>query len=366
MNGIVNGMKSKIFVAMSGGVDSSLSAMLLKEQGYEVVGVTMQVWPQSGCQSRTCCSLEAVEDARRVAAMIDIPHYVLNYRDLFAEKVIAYFCNDYLQGITPNPCVACNRHIKFEYLLKQVISLGARKLATGHYARIVCDPDSGKFSLYTGIDNSKDQSYFLCYMNQFQLAHTLFPLSAFRKEKVRELARKHGLQVADKPDSQELCFVTHGSYVDFLEEHMGVKARAGCIRLLNGQVVGQHQGIHRFTIGQRHGLNVALGYPVYVIRLDAQQNTVWVGEDSDLWAGKMLIDDFHYISGEEMQETQEVKIKIRSGAQAVNGIAIAISPDRVKIEFQHRQRAITPGQTAVLYRGEEVLGGGRIADSAEL
>lgn len=351
-------MKEKVFIAMSGGVDSSLCAILLKEQGYEVVGVTMQVWPQAKDDFKSCCSLDAVEDARRVAARIDIPHYVLNYRDNFARSVIDYFCQAYVAGKTPNPCIACNRYIKFELLLNQVLSLGGQKLATGHYARIGIS-DSSKYHLYTAVDKQKDQSYFLAYMTQFQLAHTLFPLGEMQKTEVRDLARQYGLLVADKPDSQEICFVTQGVYHEFVEDYLQLEHQSGEIRFLNGKVVGHHEGIHRYTIGQRHGLNLALGFPAYVARLDPEQSIVWLGKDSDLWKNRMLAVDFNYISG-ELFAKQEVQVKIRSGAKPALAWAEPLGSNQVLVSFAQAQRAVTPGQTAVLYRNDEVLGAGII------
>jgi tRNA-specific 2-thiouridylase len=343
---------------MSGGVDSSAAAYLLKNQGYEVIGITMQVWPQPEDNARACCSLDAVHDARRVAWKIGIPHYVLNFRDEFEQKVINYFCEEYLKGCTPNPCLACNRFVKFDSLLSKALNLGADYLATGHYARIVKNDKTGRRMLLTGLDCSKDQSYALYHMNQFQLAHVLFPLGSYTKKETREIARQAGLPVAEKAESQEICFV-EGSYSDFVEKHLGINIPQGTFLYSNGQKVGRHQGIHRYTIGQRKGLGLNMSHPVYVTRIDPDTQTVWVGENSELFQSRLWAREVHYI-GAPFYETQPVQAKIRYLAPRVSALAVPLPNNRMRLDFEIPQRAITPGQAVVFYRGDEVLGGGII------
>ncbi|MEN6461335.1 MAG: tRNA 2-thiouridine(34) synthase MnmA [Syntrophomonas sp.] len=356
-------MAKKVIVAMSGGVDSSVAALILKQQGYEVIGVTMQIWPQSEDNTRACCSLDAIYDARQVAWHLDIPHYVMNFRDEFEEKVINYFCEEYLHGRTPNPCIACNRYIKFESLLRKAMAMGADYIATGHYVRISKD-NNGRFTLLTGVDNGKDQSYALYQMNRWQLERTIFPLGTYKKEQVRNLAREAGLLVSDKAESQEICFVSEGGYADFVEHHLGiedlVKRQSGLIRYTSGEILGTHQGIHRYTIGQRKGLGLALGHPVYVTGIDPDSKTVWIGENDELFLKSLVAENVHYISGEALRQPEEVTVKIRYQARQVAAVVNPIKENKFRIDFEKPQRAITPGQAVVLYRGEQVLGGGTI------
>lgn len=352
-------MAEKVVVAMSGGVDSSVAALLLKRQGYEVIGVTMQIWPQPEDKAKACCSLDAVNDARRVAWHLGFPHYVMNFRDEFEEKVIKYFCQEYVKGRTPNPCIACNRYIKFESLLHKARGIGADFIATGHYSRVVRDEKESQYFLYTGLDSTKDQSYALYSLTQQQLAHTLFPLGHLKKEKVRAIAREAGLLVSDKPDSQEICFVSDDNYAGFVEQYLGVEPQEGEIKSVTGTSLGKHQGVYHYTIGQRKGLGIALGHPVYVTKVDPQEQTVWVGDDQDLFSKGLMASDFNFISGEPFQEAQKVQAKIRYNSRQVEAIA-RVKGDEVQVDFSQPQRAVAPGQAVVLYDGDRVLGGGTI------
>lgn len=353
----VDAVAEKVVVAMSGGVDSSVAALLLKNQGYEVIGVTMQIWPQPEDKAKACCSLDAVNDARRVAWHLGIPHYVMNFRDEFEDKVIKYFCREYIKGRTPNPCIACNRYIKFESLLKKARGIGADYIATGHYSRII--NEDGKYLLLTGIDHTKDQSYALYTMTQEQLEHTLFPLGELKKEKVREIAREAGLPVSDKPDSQEICFVADDDYAGFVEGYLGVEPQEGEIRSSSGELLGTHQGVHHFTVGQRKGLGLALGHPVYVTKVDPGERSVYVGEDKDLFSNSLVASGFNFISGTPFKGPQRVHAKIRYNSLKVEAIA-KVKDSSVIVDFCQPQRAVAPGQAVVLYDGERVLGGGTI------
>jgi tRNA-specific 2-thiouridylase len=350
----------KAFVAMSGGVDSSVAALLLKERGFEVIGITMQIWTQSGESAGKCCALDEVNDAKRVARDLDIPHYVLNFRTQFIDKVIEPFCAEYLAGRTPNPCIACNRFIKFDLLLSKALAMGADYLATGHYARAVYNRTEDRFSLLTGVDIGKDQSYVLYNLTQQQLRHLLFPLGEMNKDQVRETARKMGLAVAGKAESQEICFVEDGDYGGFVEQYTSIKPVLGFIKDMQGNIIGKHSGIHKYTIGQRKGLGIAQGKPVYINKIDAETNTIWIGDNSDLWAETLFAYDVNYVYGRPFDQPQELQVKIRYASPAMPATVTSLPDNRIRIDFHKPQRAITPGQAAVFYRGEELLGGGTI------
>jgi tRNA-specific 2-thiouridylase len=349
---------------MSGGVDSSVAAALLLEQGYEVVGVTMQLWdpelpyglePEGGC-----CSLGAVEDARAVANQLGIPYYVLNFQREFRNSVVDYFVSEYLQGRTPNPCIMCNHSLKFGRLLEKARGLDADFVATGHYVRKERDLDSGRWLLRKGIDTGKDQSYVLYGLTQEQLSQSLFPLGNFTKPMIREKAAGLGLRVASKPESQEICFVPDQDYGRFIAEYRPEVARPGKIRDVSGKVLADHAGIANFTIGQRKGLGIAAGIPLYVTEIRPATDEVIVGTADQVFADKLIASNLNWIAWTTLEQPLEVEAKIRYSAKAVPAVVKPLSAAQVEVHFQTSQRAITPGQAVVFYHGDLVLGGGTI------
>lgn len=350
---------------MSGGVDSAVAAALLKEKDYEVVGVTLQIWPRDAPLppgETGCCSLAAVEDARHVAQKLGIPHYVLNFRDLFEREVINYFVGEYLAGRTPNPCVVCNRKVKFKALLERALALGMAYVATGHYARRDYDGRRGRHLLRRARDLRKDQTYVLYGLTQEQLARALFPLGEYTKEEVRRKAKTLGLRVAAKPESQEICFVTMGDYRAFIRARAPEALRPGPILDYRGRVVGQHQGLANYTIGQRRGLGVALGYPAYVIALDRERNAVVIGPAKFAYRRYLTARDNNFIAWAAPPPSCEVEAKVRYLSPAASA-ALRYQEGLVQLEFTTPQWAITPGQAVVYYQGDLVVGGGTIEEA---
>jgi tRNA-uridine 2-sulfurtransferase len=363
-----------IAVAMSGGVDSSAVAAVLSSEGHNVIGLTMQLWNQRRLAGREgmpesvqgrCCSLDDVYDARRVAETIGIPYYVVNHEQRFEDEVVRPFVQEYLSGRTPIPCSLCNNHLKFDQLLLVAKQIGADLLATGHYARVDFDEQRGRWLLKRPTDRSKDQTYFLFGLTQEQLSRTLFPLGSLTKPEVRELARKHGLALAEKPDSQEICFVPGGDYKRFLDAYLEEQGEslpdtAGELVTTNGAVVGEHHGIHNFTVGQRKGLGVATGSPLYVIQIKGDTRQVVVGNSDQLYSRTLRAHRVNLISLNALNEPMRVTVKIRHRHEPAPAVIEKVDGDEILVTFDDAQRAITPGQAAVFYQDEVVVGGGWI------
>ncbi|MBI5669778.1 MAG: tRNA 2-thiouridine(34) synthase MnmA [Chloroflexi bacterium] len=360
-----NNADVRVVVAMSGGVDSSVAAALLLEQGYNVVGVMMRLWSEEtfgGGVHNRCCTPDQMADARRIAAKLGIPFYVLDTKDVFRHTIVEFFIDQHRQGVTPNPCLECNRHIRFNFLLQNALALDAEYLATGHYAR-VSQAASGRYVLKKGLDERKDQSYVLSVLGQQQLKHTLFPVGEYTKPQVREIAARFGLPTASKKDSQDLCFIGDNNYRRFLGDYAPDILQPGPIVRKNGDVLGQHTGLANYTIGQRKGLGVNSPEPLYVIAMNPYRNALVVGTADELGSDTLTAHRVNWVSGETPSEPFRAEVKIRYKAQPVPAWVEPLPGERMQVQFDEPLRDITPGQGAVVYDGDTVLGGGIIERS---
>jgi len=361
----MNRKKERVLVAMSGGVDSSVAAALLKEQGYEVIGITMNVfdfekWPCKEAGDRSCCGQSGIESANQVAEILGIQHYLVDVKKLFEKKVIADFCMEYARGRTPNPCIRCNRYIKFDVLFKKAEELKAQFITTGHHARIMYDSQKKLYLLKKGTDGKKDQSYFLYLLTQEQLSHTLMPIGDYTKEEIRQKAVAAGLPVAERPESQEICFIPDNDYLKFLKERIPQAFRPGPIVDTKNHVLGTHEGIMHFTIGQRRGMGIAAPHPLYVIEILSDTNTVVVGPNELLYKKKLLASNVNFILPGFTKKPMIIKAKIRYKHKDAEACLTPLKTGGVQVEFKHPQRAITPGQAVVFYKDDTVIGGGII------
>ncbi|HPL52732.1 MAG TPA: tRNA 2-thiouridine(34) synthase MnmA [Bacillota bacterium] len=357
-------VNKRVVTGMSGGVDSSVAAYLLKQQGYDVIGVTMQIWQDKSKATLEreggCCSLSAVEDARRVCDKLGIPFYVMNFKQIFEKKVIDYFVDEYLMGRTPNPCIACNRFIKFDALLERAKALEAEYVATGHYAKVMYDEDYKRYIIRKSDSPLKDQTYVLYNLTQDQLGHILMPLGDYNKEQVREIARELGLRTANKPESQEICFVEDNNYGRFINERRGDEIKPGMFVDVRGNKLGNHKGIAHYTVGQRKGLGISIGKPLYVVEIIPEKNLVVLGDETEVFGRELRASQMNYIAFEKLEEPIDVKAKIRYSAREADAKVIPMGNKRVRVVFEEPQRAITPGQAVVFYQGDVLVGGGTI------
>lgn len=349
---------------MSGGVDSSVAAFLLKEEGHEVIGATMCIGTpdREGSSPGRCCGLSDIEDARRVSLQLEIPFYVFHLREEFDREVIQYFCNEYRKGRTPNPCILCNERLKWGAFWEKALELGADLMATGHYATLGFDESTGRYLLKKGADPRKDQSYVLFSLDQDQLRRTLFPIGRYLKQDVRQKAFQIGLRVHDKPESQEICFVHDASYHTFLREALREPVKPGPLIDRKGNILGTHRGIAFYTIGQRRGLGLAKGKPLYVVGIDREKNQIIVGEEPEVYGDSFSVDSVNWITGPPPASSISARVKIRYNHPGAEASLSIIGDSEVLVNFHHPQKAITPGQAAVFYDGETVLGGGWIKE----
>lgn len=349
--------KRSVLVGMSGGVDSSVAAAVLLEQGYEVIGATLKLKPED---NKSTDNSSAVEDAEKVARQLGIKHYVFDFTDIFKKEVVDYFTNEYLSGRTPNPCIVCNRHLKFGAMLDKASEMGIDHVATGHYARIAYDNITGRYLLKKSATSAKDQTYVLYRLTQEQLSRAMFPLEEYTKDQVRDIAGKLHLSVATKPDSMEICFIEDNNYVRYVHNNTKTNIKPGYFVDTKGNRLGMHKGIINYTVGQRKGLGISFGKPAYVVEIRYEDNTVVLGDERDVFSNSLTASDTNYISIPALTGEMRVKAKIRYSAKEADAVIKPLSDNRVRVDFDEPQRAITPGQSVVFYDGDTVVGGGVI------